>query len=616
MELKRSFTSKNNAAGSVSCSRIGKLVVLTAGIVAMILIQNRLAPSLSQRPDQQQQDHDTVSWAKNKKSNNVLPFTLENTPACHAFLTHSSLLQTVAEAAVEDWFQRQQQSSADSTTTSSSTTSSPAMEQASNLWDQAMEACHGPIPAYLKDSLSLRSFVDGMVKCGDPHDIQRGGLSNLFAGEWCTGDWRSLLRPLFHNNPTRRVDMIPKLMETAHCALHLEFPLVNNNKTLTTSVSSPPVHHHTVALPKRVILIALAMGNKKPWNMACKLVSTAVPRGWDVVLAVGDFGGLKYKYTYTLQALDILMAQQQDEEAEKSLGLVADETLVVFADAADVLIQQSPQFVLQSFQQQQQDHPTRALIFSAEPNCFPVGIWPHSLGIPHALCGDTEMDTTTTTTTTTVHDAPFPLAEPSTSVQEGRKYVNTGGWLGMASNARWILQELDKAITTPATTLQHEHCYQFGTDQLLGNAAFLRFPTIVGLDANYQFFAGGSWSLINNNLTWRQTTTNNDNGKDSKDGGGMAMAYCNGNKCPAFLHFNGGGNEGGVLQEAYESLTSPQSLPTCPTTTTSNHGGSGSVTIVNVDTRTIQTLRFHDLAHDPSWKKCLHGKACFSNIKL
>ncbi|CAB9516619.1 expressed unknown protein [Seminavis robusta] len=538
-----------------------------------------------------------VETSHNKASSTI--FSMGNSPHCKTFLSNPTFLPQVAHVAVQDWMDRQHKTSNNATTSMS-----PAMQQASAQWNQAMRACHYYHDTHEEQAaLSLRSFMDGLAKCGDPHNIHHGGLESLFEGEWCSEAWRKRLRPAFWI-PLPRVFqkqwIAQKLVQTARCALHLEFPLQpcydNNHKSTlaqataadtTTTTTNNNTHTQKVNNnPKQVFLVALAMGRgQRPDKMACPLVATAVARNWNVVLATGRFRGLKYKYTYALQTIHHILAHTQSH---------ANETLIVFADAKDVFIQNTPSEVLQAFQTRQTQQ-SPSFLFSAEDLCFPMGVWPHSLGIPHSVCGSHKQQ------------GNFPMAmSQDGAIRQGHKFVNTGGWLGVASQAGLVLQELSHAILNRP---EEQVCHTAGTDQLLGNAAFLRHSSstsTIGLDANYQFFAGGSWSMIHNELQLQDQPESSSQQQHSN-----RKAYCHTTtaasgassiKCPPFLHFNGG-NTGGVLQEAYEALTSPESLPSC--------GGGGSLTTVNLDTNEIQVWQHEDFMKDSSWRSCLKGKACF-----
>lgn len=508
---------------------------------------------------------ESLAWVKPYETD--FPFSMQNSKGCAQILEDPSVLQNVARATIQDWQQRRQKAT---------TPMSSAMVEASQTWRRAMTACHGPtLPAGVEPALTLRSFTDGFAKCGDPQSIQKGAVQSLFGGEWCVGDWRHYLRPAFASTWWRsfgssaQQQLEEKFVDSARCALHLEFPL---EKTTASSItpatirSAPPKQRSPDDWrPKRTILLALTMGRAGS-TMACKLVTTAYPRGWEVVLVEGNYHGYKHKYTYALKALQVLLREANDD-------ISASETLVVFADAKDVLVQVPAEDVVESFRQQPYD-----FVFSSEPLCFPLGTWPHSLGIPHHACGGGNL---------------YP--ETSTGIVRGRKFVNTGGWIGLASSAVVVLKEMVGLV-------QHRPkdavCHSWGTDQLLGNAAFLRYSSsLMGLDTDYAVFASGAWELVRDEVL-------------QYDAGSQAFCRSQSSEttaCPGMLHFNGGGDEGGSFQQAYETLTSPESLPTC-------HAG-GSVSVVNIDNGSLRILGDRRQGIDnflgAAWKKCLANKPCF-----
>lgn len=97
---------------------------------------------------------------------------------------------------------------------------------------------------------------------------------------------------------------------------------------------------------------------KKGALIGCKLVGSAYPRGWEVALIEGKFKGLRYKYSYAMRALELLVSES---------SVVADDTLVVFADSSDMLVQRSTESVIEAFLDM-----TTLFSFSSEPYCFPM----------------------------------------------------------------------------------------------------------------------------------------------------------------------------------------------------------------------------------------------------
>lgn len=484
---------------------------------------------------------------------------MQNTPDCKRVLEDPSILQDMAKNAIKDWIRLQK--GKDKMTS--------AMKAASEQWKSAMDICHPGALANNGGGLSLRAFTDGFGRCGDPGKIQLGGNPDLFGGEWCISDWRNYLRPAFesyysHWGPWSGHSALEnRWIQTARCALHLEFPFAPQSITKTPSIATATDKRSQLWRPKRVLVLALTLGSTGA-TMGCKLVSTAVPRGWEVALVEGSyiFRGYKYKYTYTLKGLKAVL---------DSSKIPANETLVVFADAKDMLVQQPPEAIVDAFLRQPHD-----FVWSSEPKCFPMGVWPYSLGVPFDTCGN----------------GMFPQSSQN-GIQPSRRFVNAGGWVSIGSTAIVVLKELVNLVQNrPKDAV----CHSWGSDQLSANAAYLRHSNVLGLDTDYEMFGSDAWSLIDSDL--KLQTLVHEDAKDSNSQSNKAYCQESSHTCPGMLHFNGVGSEGGLLQQAFEVLTTSKSLQSC------RPGGKFSV--VNTITGNIRT----DSSSDSSWFSCFKGNAC------
>jgi len=468
---------------------------------------------------------------------------------------------------------------------------------------EALEACHGPFP--LEDArLNGRAWLEGVLKCGDP-EIQLGGHPGLFGGEWCIGGWRDRTRPAVAAATAavggQSSELSQRLLESARCALHLEFPLVPADPrglpSAPLGARRPPGWR-----PPRTLLLALTLGDRGS-RMGCGLLKTALPRGWDVVLAEGPFEGLSGKYSAALKALDLALGSDVSDGGSGD-GDDGDDALVVFVDSSDVLAQQSPRQVAEAFLAQ-----PYAFVWSAEDACFPLGTWPFDLGLPGGkLC-----------------DLLFPGAGGvgrGPSLRDGPQFVNTGGWIGTARAARSVLRELS-ALVAAADPLNSalglgsaSTCYQAGTDQLLGNAAFLRHRSLLGLDASATFFASSPPQLLEEGRLKLVQEPPPGGGEGEKKGTKLP-AYCYEAEgkphCPAFLHFNGGAYGDGPYEGCLAKLESPRQQggrgvvgAVAGALLSGALGGcaEGSLTVVNTGTGKVAT----GLNEDPSLWPCGAGK--------
>ncbi|CAB9524748.1 expressed unknown protein [Seminavis robusta] len=518
------------------------------------------------------------------------PFSMQQTPACASAMSNLTKLERLAFLAEQDW-QKQEHHHNDNPKWHDwlEAPLSDPMKVAEKEWSSILNACHGPWPDSTVDpafaaNYTLRAFWQGLRRCGAKEE-QRGGHPAGFGGEWCMQGWRSRATRAFVENKrqpeTGRLKRDPKadiFILTARCALKMEFPIVpqhqNNDKkdkdsSLQTTQRLTNRQKFPGWRPKRVILLSATLG--KGATMGCKLVNTAFFRGWEVVFIEGKYRGIKHKYTDALAALQLLVSHSD---------IPAEETLVVFADSMDTLVQQSPDYVIESFLNM-----TRTFAFSAEPGCFPLATWPHSLGVPYHTC-----------------DKNFPLSQNryqhAMIDQYGgaiHGYINTGGWIGLASSAFVVLTELSSVILREG---QDQPCHDHGTDQLLGNAAFVRDPSLIGVDSDYAIIGSNAWELLEgSHLTLGPIPFY----KDSQN-----KAYCNASltapeyaaSCPAFLHFNGRGSSGGKIDEAFEELISDDSLGSCC---------RGRLLIAHVGKGKLWTESFEE---NKRWAKCRKENAC------
>lgn len=409
-------------------------------------------------------------------------------------------------------------------------------------WHTTLKTCHGPLPETDRDAmqeLSLPNFWTQLTNCGSAE----GG---------CLPEWQKAIRG------GGNTDLF---VEAATCALETEFPFtpLTSNEDLPTLKQTKPFGWK----PQRILLLSTTLGPEGP-TMACKLVSTALTRGWNLTLIEGPLRGLEYKFSDALATLHGLLQQEPTVQPQ--------DTLVMFVDSKDVLMQQTPQTILQKYLSQPYE-----FLLSAQENCDPMGDFPHNVGAKSYVC-----------------DHLFPYSD-GWGIRSGPQYVNTGGWIATASAASVVLKEL-------VTFLQRHNgnCLKWGKDQMLGSVAFLRHRNLIGLDVNYDIFSGGSWSLIDQELTLQTSTNSTKN---------LAFCHANYHLCPGLLHFNGQGSEGGTLQQAYDVLTSTKAIQKCPPSK-----AIGSLTVVKRTGATVKTT-YKDMQLDAGghgdWKTCLAGRACY-----
>jgi len=476
---------------------------------------------------------------KDDEYDNTFRFSLKPSPECAKLLDDEATLKYMAFAAA----QKQEMVKHPEKTYSSDQVSSilDRHDEAEAIWNKLMNACHGGPASLMYENennqtavvASLQSFHQGILSCALPQKRREGGLPDLFGGEWCNGYWHQYM----NKHVSRHHQLQTLFVESVRCAMHLEFPLVapKASKEDTNAVSEPcslrqqkPIHWK----PKRVILLALVLG-PKGIDQASRLISTAYPRGWEIVLVQGPYRGLKYKYSDALLALKSVF--------EEPNAVPPQDTVILFADGSDVLVQQGPDEVINTFLDQSEE----AFMFSAEPHCFPLGLFPHSIGVPHYVCGE--------------EGGLYPTSSANAIVPNTRQYVNTGGWIALGNSALVVLKEFVEFEQQVRSDRGKRRCHDWGTDQLLGNAAYLKSSEI-GLDAEYDIFASGAWGLINTTLHLVQQQRQMEHNpsstlQHSKDEQNRYM-YCNqDNHCPALLHFNGVASSGGTFDTAFAELT-------------------------------------------------------------
>ncbi len=427
-------------------------------------------------------------------------------------------------------------------------------------------ACHGPVPPGLLLDVSASRWISSLHAC-DHHGMVendqnisnfrpafKAGFKYHFDGEWCVGGWRGYLSTILGKDPeiwdalsyntqgrisyeNARSRFRMALNQTLWCAMHLEFPLTPlPARRVSSSFSRKKIG--------KMILLALTLNSSgtvtraEQAEMGGKLARTAVIQGWDTYFAVGKFTGLVGKYQRALEALNILQLDHDD--------------IVVFVDSSDVLVQQSPQQVRNIIENGSLNGD---FVFSGEGNCFPMGGWPYNLGLDFGRYICTSL---------------FPKVRGRNNITGvGNAWVNTGGWIATARSAELVLEEL-----RILTELHRDNmCYIAGSDQLLGNALYLRHNArqkhsslkagqegdiSVDIDVDSTIFVSAPWqaslSLTEASGQTRETPT---------------AAFCHGNAprvCPAFLHFNGGGKERilerfeSELQQAWDSSCHKGSL--------------------------------------------------------
>lgn len=408
------------------------------------------------------------------------------------------------------------------------------------------------------------------------------------------------MRPAVSSNNRRTMEKA--LVESMRCALHLEFPLLPlppvKDKELEGKKMSLSARGFQ---PKRIILLSITAGPKGARG-GCTLLETALSRGWDVVFIEGYHGPLfrwgwrrftlKLKYEAALKGLQMALKLQRDDT-----NVRAEETLVVFADAYDVLVQQTPSHVATMFGRQGKE-----FVWSSEGVCFPYGVWPYSLGVPLHTC-----------------DNLYPKPDNDQALRKSQaQFVNTGGWIGIASSALVVLRELSDLVSS-ATERGVESCYNRGTDQLLGNAAFLGHRELLGLDSEGRFFASSPPNLFEDG-TLKLTPGSEKRGEEGGDKMKSYAAYCTNNNpsgkfnnvvdteaadeessssfCPAFLHFNGGAHgDAPLLQCVDEILTDwrgdvDQNPLQCTT---------GTATILDIDTGTVSYAGLEGRLPNDEW---------------
>ena len=195
-----------------------------------------------------------------------------------------------------------------------------------------------------------------------------------------------------------------------------------------------------------------------------------------------------------------------------------------------------------------------------------MGGFPHNLGLsPSTICQDL-----------------YPQSSELALVPHQRQSVHAGGWIGLGPSALVVLKELVNKEQSHRD--QDAHCHSWGTDQLLGNVAYLHSPNRIGLDANNHIFATGVQEDTSK-LSLHLMTSRDD-----------WQGYCDANNlCPSLLQFS---NED-QFQTAYEHL---RSVPKCQ---------PGQISIVDFMTGSLETLTEEEILTSV-FGESLRGTSCFN----
>ena len=456
-------------------------------------------------------------------------FSMGNTLACAKHIREDDQTLIDIASAVADYHYHSLNATADKLT------------KAKEAWSMILEDCHGPIPPQAKLHEELKAnFLDpigwlkGLLKCGGLAEKKWGGLKNFNGGEWCRGKWHGPIKrkAIRSGNPEEFSRMF---IQTARCMLHMEFPLLPQSIPLPrhqftkSGATATSAATSTVSAADTVILVTLA-ATSTDVKSACGLLASAVAWGWDIAIGIGNIEGspfgLPLKYKYAIETIQLFF--------QSSPELNPDKTVIVFADGHDMLANVEPGHVLEMFQKQPHD-----FVWSSEPFCFPMGLWPHNLGAPTYTC-----------------NVLFPSSSNET-LHERRnspQFVNTGGWIGLASTALQVLAELSHFILSIPTEDGLHQCHELGTDQLLGNAHLLRHYSSgrFGLDVDSNMFLSDSQGVYREGkiiVMEQKNKIMSNSRREGEDELRLPPQACfdvpgsGKGKCPAFLHFNGCGSD-------------------------------------------------------------------------
>ena len=419
-------------------------------------------------------------------------------------------------------------------------------EEIDQMLRKVVEACHGPIPPALLEDITASQWISGLHAC---HHRRHIGPHLHFGGEICVAGWNGWLEHVLGDdhtatsiwNKTNLKDasteshnevtdaLVSAVNHSLWCSSHLEFPLTPYKGT---RLRPRMTIENTNSGNRRIILLALTLGERhgQPGAyMGCNLARTAIVHGWDIYFVTGKFTGTIEKYDRAMDALSLIALDEED--------------VVVFVDSADVLVQQTPEHVLQTFQD---DDDVRAdFMFSGEHHCFPMGGWPYSLGLDSGryVCQDL-----------------FPKTKVPKIENRQNTWVNTGGWIARVDAASHILRELQSFTKRYHQTA----CYTHGSDQLLGNILVLRHNSVqqqIEMEANPDFRARytvevdtESKIFISSPIHAPLTLRNVGLGLARR----QAKSYCQHvypETCPSFIHFEGG-NEGRLTEFLDEIMES------------------------------------------------------------
>lgn len=221
----------------------------------------------------------------------------------------------------------------------------------------------------------------------------------------------------------------------AVCALTEEFPLVPSRRMLnatTRCATRTRSGREAFQDGTSVTLLSLIMVKIREQRRdvltsgVCRLLQTALPLGWTVLLGVGVWRGGARKFLWTRRLLRYVEPHCR---------------LVVFTDATDAFIQRTPTSVIATFARQHCD-----FLWSVESNCFPFGAWPYNLGLGRYVC-----------------DGLFPPVGKLTH----SRFINSGGWVGTVRAAELMLDELVRRSKGGI-------CGEDGSDQWYAGTQYLR----------------------------------------------------------------------------------------------------------------------------------------------
>ena len=165
--------------------------------------------------------------------------------------------------------------------------------------------------------MDVRHWREAIQVCAESTSETPGGHRTHFGGEFCRLPWRLGLRGESLDTTDawttmrstvqaqERSQASEAAFATLWCALSEPFPLRPRDHTSPPPLASrgPDRRTSTAALPT---LIALAMGGQDQRSRACPLITTAVARGWRVLLGTGEWHGYLAKFEGALKLVKLL----------------------------------------------------------------------------------------------------------------------------------------------------------------------------------------------------------------------------------------------------------------------------------------------------------------------